>query len=310
MAFPRAADATSPYSIDLEPVSVGRTFACFGARAIQGDRTCGIGTVLLDVTADSVIAHSERADVGAGPDGAVPFDMGVTGRDLRIVDGAYTGDPDAPVGPPELDALVRFDTVPDDPAIRWNPGSKGCELRRGHARHRRRQGHLQAVRDLEHARLRQHLASRLGRRVVAEVQQPAARRAGPRPTPPGCRSCRACCAGRRSATAPSTTPSASPPPRPAATTCGRPGTTPAPPTPWLPADGRALPARGRVLHRRLRRQGPRGHQGDEDVRPGPRRQRLRVVLPGRAEQATGRPVGRGARRRSPPRRSWPSTPRR
>jgi acyl-CoA thioesterase-2 len=117
MAFPRAADATSPYSIDLEPVSVGRTFACFGARAVQGDRTCGVGTVLLDVTADSVIAHSERIDVGAGPDGAVPFDMGVTGRDLRIVDGAYTGDPDAPVGPPELDAWVRFDTVPDDPAI-------------------------------------------------------------------------------------------------------------------------------------------------------------------------------------------------
>ena len=117
MTFPRAADATSPYSIDLEAVSVGRTFACFGVRAVQGDRVCGIGTVLLDVTAGSVIAHSERIDVGPGPEGAVPFDMGVTGRDLRIVDAAYTGDPDAPTGPPELDAWVRFDSVPDDPAI-------------------------------------------------------------------------------------------------------------------------------------------------------------------------------------------------
>ena len=117
MAFPRPADATSPYTIDLEPVSVGRTFACFEARATQADRTCGIGTVLLDVTADSVIAHSERIHVGAGPDVAVPFDMGVTGRDIRIVDSAYTGDPAAPVGPPELDAWVRFDSVPDDPAI-------------------------------------------------------------------------------------------------------------------------------------------------------------------------------------------------
>jgi len=40
--------------------------------------------------------------------------MGVTGRDLRIVDDAYTGDPDAPLGPPELSAWVRFRRVPDD----------------------------------------------------------------------------------------------------------------------------------------------------------------------------------------------------
>ena len=32
--------------------------------------------------------------------------MSVTGRDIRIADGAYTGDPDAPVGPPVLDAWV------------------------------------------------------------------------------------------------------------------------------------------------------------------------------------------------------------
>ncbi|MGZ4729213.1 MAG: acyl-CoA thioesterase, partial [Acidimicrobiales bacterium] len=29
-------------------------------------------------------------------------------------DGAYTGDPDAPVGPPILDAWVRYRSVPDD----------------------------------------------------------------------------------------------------------------------------------------------------------------------------------------------------
>ena len=43
--------------------------------------------------------------------------MSVTGRDLRIVDDAYTGDPDAPVGPPVLDAWVRFRDVPDDQPI-------------------------------------------------------------------------------------------------------------------------------------------------------------------------------------------------
>ena len=45
------------------------------------------------------------------------LDMGVTGRDLRVVDGAYTSDPEAPVGPPELDAWIRFRDVPDDPAL-------------------------------------------------------------------------------------------------------------------------------------------------------------------------------------------------
>lgn len=117
MVFPRAADAGRPYAIDLDAVTIGRTFASFGARAVQGDRVCGLGTVLLDVTAPSVVSHSDRADGGAGPNGAVPFDMGVTGRELRIVNGAYTGDPDAPTGPPELDAWVRFGTVPDDPVL-------------------------------------------------------------------------------------------------------------------------------------------------------------------------------------------------
>jgi acyl-CoA thioesterase len=43
--------------------------------------------------------------------------MGVTGRELRVVDAAYTDDPDAPVGPPSIDAWVRFRSVPDDPAL-------------------------------------------------------------------------------------------------------------------------------------------------------------------------------------------------
>src|SRR5262249_16327184 len=52
-----------------------------------------------------------------GPYDSTPYDMGVTGRDLRIVDAAYTDDPDAQVGPPVLDAWVRFRDVPADPAL-------------------------------------------------------------------------------------------------------------------------------------------------------------------------------------------------
>ena len=43
--------------------------------------------------------------------------MSVMGRDIRIVDAAYTSDPDAPVGPPVLDAWVRFRELPADPAL-------------------------------------------------------------------------------------------------------------------------------------------------------------------------------------------------
>lgn len=117
MAFLRAADALQPVTFELHELSAGRTFTCIAVHATQAGRPCAAGTFLLDVTAADLIRHADPAPVVVAPDDAPPFDMGVTGRDLRIVDGAYTGDPDAPVGPPELDAWVRFDSVPDDPAL-------------------------------------------------------------------------------------------------------------------------------------------------------------------------------------------------
>lgn len=117
MVFTRVADARVPYAIELDEVATGRTFAAFSTRAVQGARVCASGTVLLDATADDVVTHADPPPSIGGPDDAVPYDMGVTGRDLRIVDDAYTGDPAAPVGPPELSAWVRFREVPDDPPI-------------------------------------------------------------------------------------------------------------------------------------------------------------------------------------------------
>jgi acyl-CoA thioesterase II len=117
MVFTRPADARSPYLLQLAEVSGGRSFTALDVRATQGERTCASGTLLLDVTAPEVIRHADPAPDVPGPYDAVPYDMGVTGRDLRIVDAAYTGDPDAPVGPPVVDAWVRFRDVPDDRPI-------------------------------------------------------------------------------------------------------------------------------------------------------------------------------------------------
>lgn len=117
MVFTRAADARASYRIDLDEVSAGRTFTALAARAVQGGRTCAAGTLLLDAAAPDVIRHADPAPDLPGPYDAVPFDMAVTGRDLRVVEGAYTGDPDAALGPPELAAWVRFRDVPADPPL-------------------------------------------------------------------------------------------------------------------------------------------------------------------------------------------------
>jgi acyl-CoA thioesterase len=117
MVFMRVADPSVPLSIDLDELAAGRTFATFAAHVRQGDRLIASGTILLDVTAPDVIRHSAPPPETPGPYDAEPVDMSVTGRDIRVVDGAYTGDPAAPVGPPVLDAWVRFRAVPDDPAL-------------------------------------------------------------------------------------------------------------------------------------------------------------------------------------------------
>jgi acyl-CoA thioesterase II len=117
MVFMRAADARRPLRFDLQELSAGRTFTTLAAHVSQEERGCAHGTLLLDATAPDVIRHAVDPPDVAGPDDSEPYDMSVTGRDLRIVDGVYTGDPDAPAGPPVLDAWVRFRDVPDDPAL-------------------------------------------------------------------------------------------------------------------------------------------------------------------------------------------------
>jgi acyl-CoA thioesterase len=118
LVFPRAADARQPLSIELDELSAGRSFTTVAARVRQGDRICASGSLLLDATTPDVVRHAEPPPPAvAGPYDSEPLDMGVTGRDLRVVDGAYTSDRTAPVGPPVLDAWVRFRDVPADPAL-------------------------------------------------------------------------------------------------------------------------------------------------------------------------------------------------
>jgi acyl-CoA thioesterase len=117
MVFLRPADSGRPLRFELSELTAGRAFSTVAVQVMQQDRLCAAGTLLLGVVAPEVIRHSAEPPGVPGPYDSPPYDMGVTGRDVRIVDGAYTNDSDAPVGPPTLDAWVRFRVVPDDPAL-------------------------------------------------------------------------------------------------------------------------------------------------------------------------------------------------
>jgi acyl-CoA thioesterase-2 len=117
MIFLGVADAAKPLTFTLEVLSAGRIFDGLAVQVLQNGRCCAAGTVLMGSLSPDVVTHSVPPPDVAGPYDSEPFDMGVTGRDLRVVDAAYTSTSDAPVGPPVIDAWVRFREVPEDPAI-------------------------------------------------------------------------------------------------------------------------------------------------------------------------------------------------
>ncbi|MDQ2678603.1 MAG: thioesterase family protein, partial [Actinomycetota bacterium] len=100
MGFLRVADAAVPLEFELSELSNGRTFSALRVEVLQGDRTCASGHLLLDATAPDVVRHHVDATAVPPPDECPELDVGVPGQEVRVVDGAFSGDPDAPVGPP------------------------------------------------------------------------------------------------------------------------------------------------------------------------------------------------------------------
>lgn len=117
LAFFRPADPRQPLEFLLHELSSGRTMTTLSVRVMQGQKARAAGTLLLDTPSPDLIRHQAPAPPAAGPYDAVPYDLGVLGRDVRVVDAAYDNDPAAPVGPPSIDAWVRFRDIPDDPYL-------------------------------------------------------------------------------------------------------------------------------------------------------------------------------------------------
>jgi acyl-CoA thioesterase len=117
--FARAARVSANTELAIEPIHDGRSFASANVTAWQGDRLCARSLVLLDAKDPDLIRHAAPAPRVDGPEQAV--DAGASplvfpGAELRIVGGVDTWSPDAPVGPPELFAWVRYAGAPSDVA--------------------------------------------------------------------------------------------------------------------------------------------------------------------------------------------------
>jgi acyl-CoA thioesterase II len=117
MTFPKAASFDAPIDVEVETLRAGRTFSTVAVRAEQEGVLRSPGLLLMDAGSPDVFeSRVEMPDV-PGPYESEPYDMRVTGRDLRIVDGAYSPDPDR-VGPPVIYAWIRFRQAPTEAYLR------------------------------------------------------------------------------------------------------------------------------------------------------------------------------------------------
>ena len=114
--FTRVVDDRQPLGLEVDVTHRGRTVAATVVAVTQGDRRCATVSLLLDRPSGQVVQRSSaRPEVGS-PDDAIPFDMPLIGRQLRLVGVADPNDPDE-VGPPVLDAWVRYGRTPDRPDL-------------------------------------------------------------------------------------------------------------------------------------------------------------------------------------------------
>jgi acyl-CoA thioesterase-2 len=115
--FPKAASFDDSIAASVEVLRRGRSFSTVSVRSTQNGVLVSPTMVLMDSGSPDVFHDVMPMPAVPGPYESEPYEMRVTGRDLRIVDGAYSPDPDR-VGPPELYAWMRFRDNPDELYLR------------------------------------------------------------------------------------------------------------------------------------------------------------------------------------------------
>ena len=113
MIFCKSAAFDSTLEVDVNVLHRGRTFSTVDVKVSQRDKLRSAGLLLLDTGAGDVIRSSiSMPDVPRPADVPEMITFRVTGRDLRVIDGAYDGDPNR-IGPPEIYAWCRFKEAPE-----------------------------------------------------------------------------------------------------------------------------------------------------------------------------------------------------
>ena len=115
--FSRPAVFDYPLQVVVNRSRMGRSFSTVSVEIGQGGKPIATGAVLLDKGGDDLIRHDAPMPDIAGLDDAVPYDFGLMGRELRIVDSAYDPDPDR-VAPPEIHAWMRHRWQPEELYLR------------------------------------------------------------------------------------------------------------------------------------------------------------------------------------------------
>ena len=117
VTFPKAASFDQPIDQVVEPLRLGRSFSTLSVRCEQGGVLVAPALVMLGAEVEDVIRDNVAMPQVDGPEASVPYEMRVIGRPVRVVEGAYSPDPDR-IGPPELYAWLRFRDDPEEQCMR------------------------------------------------------------------------------------------------------------------------------------------------------------------------------------------------
>jgi acyl-CoA thioesterase len=115
--FSRPGLFNEPLRIDVHKSRMGRSFTTLTVETTQNGKPIATGLVLLDAGVPDLMRHHVDAPDVPGPMEAHPYDFGLIGRELRIVNGDYSPDPDR-IGPPEIHSWMRHRIQPDQLYLR------------------------------------------------------------------------------------------------------------------------------------------------------------------------------------------------
>jgi acyl-CoA thioesterase len=110
--FTRVARFDLPLDFHTQILQSGQTFASVSVQAEQEGKLRCPALVLMDSSSGDFVKHQVAMPKVPGPDQCPDFDYGMTGRDVRFVNGDYTPFEDR-IGPPELHCWMRCRDKPE-----------------------------------------------------------------------------------------------------------------------------------------------------------------------------------------------------